>query len=136
MTANADEQKKVDETSDNEFQDAEDVEKDLENFVDALDLTEDPEANLTEEELQANKEKAESFKQEGNEVFKKGEYENSIELYTKALSICPKVYKTERSFMYNNRAAAHRHLGAQNVAIEDCTQAVELNPTYVKALVR
>lgn len=94
------------------------------------------EPQLSEEELQANKEKAESLKQQGNDVFKAGEYEKSIELYTDALEICPKVFENERSILYNNRAAAHKHLGYQSTAIEDCTQAIELNPKYVKALIR
>lgn len=69
---------------DHEFHDAEDTENELleERFSDALDLNEPPEPELTEEEFQANKEKAESLKLKGNEWFKNAEYENSIEAYT------------------------------------------------------
>lgn len=134
----------LDDTSDNEFHDAEDVEKEIleEKFSDALDLNEsaetepEPEPELSEEESQANKEKAENLKQEGNTTFKNADYEKSIELYTEAIAICPKKFTIERAILFNNRAAAHKHLGAQSVAIEDCTKAIENNPDYVKAYAR
>ncbi|XP_055296549.1 tetratricopeptide repeat protein 1 isoform X2 [Sitodiplosis mosellana] len=138
----------LDDTSDNEFHDAEDNDKEAleEKFSDALDLNEpiesekepeeEPEPELSEEELQANKEKAESLKQEGNSAFKNAEYEKSIDLYTEALAICPKKCTVERAILFNNRAAAHKHLGAQSVAIEDCTKAIENNPNYIKAYAR
>lgn len=139
---------KLDDTSDNEFHDAEDNEKETleEKFTDALDLNEttpserepepEPEPELTEEEMQANKEKAENLKQKGNTIFKNGDYEKSIDLYTEALAICPKKFTPERAILFNNRAAAHKHLGAQSVAIEDCTKAIENNPDYIKAYAR
>lgn len=136
----------LDDTSDNEFHDAEDVEKETleEKFSDALDLNEsaetepepEPEPELSEEEMQANKEKADNLKQEGNVTFKNADYEKSIELYTEAIAICPKKFKAERAILFSNRAAAHKHLGAQSVAIEDCTKAIENNPDYVKAYAR
>lgn len=144
----SDVKQQLDDTSDNEFHDAEednDKETLEEKFSDALDLNEpaesepvesEAEPELSEEELQANKEKAESLKQEGNTVFKNGDYEKSIDIYTEAISICPKKFTVERAILFNNRAAAHKHLGAQSVAIEDCTKAVENNPNYIKAYAR
>lgn len=137
----------LDDVSDNEFHDAEDTEKETleEQFSDALDLNEskpdsepetEPEPELSEEELQANKEKAEQLKQEGNAVFKTADYEKSIDLYTEALAICPKKFTVERAILFSNRGAAHKHLGAQTVAIEDCTKAIENNPEYIKAYTR
>lgn len=148
----SDVKQQLDDTSDNEFHDAEednDKETLEDKFSDALDLNEsagsepvesqpepEPEPELSEEELLANKEKAESLKQEGNTVFKNGDYEKSIDLYTEAISICPKKFTVERAILFNNRAAAHKHLGAQTVAIEDCTKAIENNPNYIKAYAR
>lgn len=128
----------MDDASDNEFHDAEDVEKETleEKFSDALDLAEEPEPELSEEEKLANKEKSESLKQQGNTIFKDGDYEQSIKIYTEALDICPKVYKNERAILYSNRAAAQKHIGERDTAIEDCTKAIELNPSYVKAYTR
>lgn len=136
----------LDDTSDNEFHDAEDVGNQIleEKFSDALDLDEaptpepepEPEPELSEEEKQANKEKAEQLKQDGNTSFKNADYEKSIELYTEAIAICPKDFSVERSILFSNRAAAHKHLGAQDVAIEDCTKSIELNANYMKAYSR
>lgn len=136
MTENNNEYKKCDDTSDNEFHDAEDAETLEEKFSDALDLNDVNESELSEEELLANKEKSESLKQEGNILFKNAEYETAIEKYTEAIDICPKVNKNEKSILFGNRAAAHKHIGNQNTALEDCTQAIELNPNYVKAYAR
>lgn len=144
----SDVKQQLDDTSDNEFHDAEednDKETLEDKFSDALDLNEpaeseqvesEPEPELSEEELQANKEKAESLKQEGNNIFKSGDYEKSIDLYTEAIFTCPKKFTVERAILFNNRAAAHKHLGAQTVAIEDCTKAIENNPNYIKAYAR
>lgn len=142
----------TDDTSDNEFHDAEEVVNEIfeEKFADALDLGEasseaeppkpepepEPEEELTEEEFQANKDKAETLKQEGNVSFKNADYEKSIDLYTQALAICPKKCTVERAILYSNRAAAHKHLGAQTTAIEDCTHAIENNSSYIKAYAR
>lgn len=133
----------LDDTSDNEFHDAEDVVNQIfeEKFSDALDLNDEapepePEPELSEEEKQANKEKAEQLKQDGNACFKNADYEKSIELYTEAIALCPKDFSVERSILFSNRAAAHKHLGAPSTAIEDCTQSIELNPNYIKAYAR
>lgn len=128
----------MDDTSDNEFHDAEDSEKETleEKFADALDLDEPIEPELSEEEKQANKEKAETLKQNGNDCFKTADYEKAIELYSDAIALCPKNFTVERSILFSNRAAAHKHLGAPGVAIEDCTKSIELNPNYIKAYAR
>lgn len=125
-------------SDDNEFHDAEDSDGVVleDKFSDALDLNAVPEPELSEEEMVANKLKSDTIKQNGNDVFKTGDYEKAIELYTEAIDMCPKRYTNERSILFNNRAAAHKHLDAKNVAIDDCTQAIELNPEYVKAFLR
>lgn len=135
-------------SDDNEFHDAEDVDPAIieEKFSDALDLNSydesvaepepEPEPELSEEEMVANKVKSDAIKQTGNDVFKNGDYERAIELYTEAIELCAKRYTNERSILFNNRAAAHKHLDAKSAAIDDCTKAIELNPDYVKALSR
>ncbi|XP_055641239.1 tetratricopeptide repeat protein 1 [Toxorhynchites rutilus septentrionalis] len=96
----------------------------------------DFEKALTEEEKQANKLKADELKNEGNDLFRKGDFEKSANVYTGALRICPVEYSTERSILYANRAAAKTKLNYKPSAIEDCTKALEHNPNYLKALLR
>ncbi|XP_017856061.1 PREDICTED: tetratricopeptide repeat protein 1 [Drosophila arizonae] len=94
------------------------------------------EKELSVEQLAANKEKADKLKLEGNELFKNDEPERAIVVYTEALNICPSVNSKERAVLFCNRAAAKMKLEANKAAISDCTQAIELNPVYVRALLR
>lgn len=75
-------------------------------------------------------------------------------MYTKALKECPTQLTSERSMLYNNRAAAKvKMVGMQLLivsemfhpspvqerkesAVKDCSKAIKLNPTYIKALLR
>lgn len=43
---------------------------------------------------------------------------------------------TQRSIYYANRAACHVRLQAFQEAIRDCSSALELQPDYIKALIR
>ena len=38
--------------------------------------------------------------------------------------------------MLSNKAAANLKMGLQEKAIENCSEAIELNPNYVKAILR
>uniref|UniRef100_A0A671TCJ0 Mitochondrial import receptor subunit TOM70-like n=1 Tax=Sinocyclocheilus anshuiensis TaxID=1608454 RepID=A0A671TCJ0_9TELE len=85
--------------------------------------------------------RAQSAKNKGNKYFKAGKYEQAIQCYTEAISLCPKEQKGDLSTFYQNRAAAYeQQYHIQNLkwteVIQDCSQAVELNPCYVKALFR
>ncbi|XP_035665845.1 dnaJ homolog subfamily C member 7-like [Branchiostoma floridae] len=64
-----------------------------------------------------------------------GEYEKAYDLYTEALTIDPENRLTNAK-LYNNRAAVCVKLGRLNDAIQDCTQAIELDSSYVKAISR
>ena len=134
---------------DEEFHDAEkehdheDSEKDPTEFVDcnASDFIDeasqkDYDLTLSDEEKLVNKEKAVELKKEGNSLFKDGEFEKSAEIYTSALRICPMDCNSERSFLYANRAASKSKLNLKPAAIEDCSKAIELNPNYIRALLR
>lgn len=106
-------------------------------FEDALTLDEpDDDEQLTDEEKAERKAKSDELKNEGNAAFKEASYEKSIEWYTDALRVCPKSFGTERSILYANRAAAYLHQDLKELAIEDCNKSLELNDTYVKALLR
>lgn len=104
---------------------------------------------------------AENLKQTGNDLFKNCEYISAISQYSQALQICPLVYSKERSILHANRAAAkakcqvlvensYCHISysylslsasdyfqtEKDSAISDCTKAIELNSSYVKAYIR
>lgn len=96
----------------------------------------DYDLTLSDEEKLANKEKAIELKKEGNEIFKTGDFEKSAEIYTSALRICPMDCSSERSFLYANRAASKSKLNLKPAAIDDCSKAIELNPNYIRALLR
>lgn len=94
------------------------------------------EKGLSPEELEANKEKADKLKLEGNELFKNDEALRAVEVYTEALNICPSTNSKERAVLFGNRAAAKMKLSSIKSAIDDCTKAIELYPEYVRALLR
>ncbi|KAI8993369.1 hypothetical protein BDB01DRAFT_841389 [Pilobolus umbonatus] len=75
------------------------------------------------DELKALLEEATENKLKGNTHFGQGEYDMAIEEYQKALSVCPLSLSKERSNEYKE---------ARNT----CQEALKLNPTYTKALLR
>ncbi|XP_067131668.1 mitochondrial import receptor subunit TOM70 isoform X2 [Centruroides vittatus] len=81
-------------------------------------------------------EKAKSYKNKGNRFFKDGKYEKAIECYTEAIGICPPSKINDMATFYQNRAAASENLRNYDEVIEDCSRAIELNKTYIKALLR
>lgn len=52
------------------------------------------------------------------------------------MGLCPLSYPTERAVLFSNRGAARVHLNEKEKAIADCSKALELNPQYLKALLR
>ncbi|KAI9354773.1 hypothetical protein BD770DRAFT_347220 [Pilaira anomala] len=75
-------------------------------------------------------EAAQSLKTKGNAKFSAKSYEEAAELYSLALK-----YKADPIF-YSNRAACYANLGLNDRVIEDCNEALKLDPVYVKALNR
>ncbi|XP_050547936.1 mitochondrial import receptor subunit TOM70-like isoform X3 [Daktulosphaira vitifoliae] len=81
-------------------------------------------------------EQIEDFKKKGNTEFSKGNYDAAITFYTQALSMCPDSEKGLLSVVYQNRAAAYSKLNNHENCVSDCSKALELVPTYKKALSR
>ncbi|KAG9346755.1 hypothetical protein JZ751_007072 [Albula glossodonta] len=94
------------------------------------------EKDLSEEERESRKEESLRLKEIGNGQFKKGEHTEAEASYTEALGVCPLSYSRERSILFSNRAAARLHLDKKEKAIADCTKAIELNPNYIRAILR
>ncbi|KAJ7320324.1 hypothetical protein JRQ81_019835 [Phrynocephalus forsythii] len=80
--------------------------------------------------------RAQAAKNKGNKYFKAGKYDQAIQCYTEAISLCPPEKNADLSTFYQNRAAAYEQLQKWKEVAQDCTKAVELNPRYVKALFR
>ncbi|XP_067849240.1 mitochondrial import receptor subunit TOM70 [Heptranchias perlo] len=80
--------------------------------------------------------RAQAAKNKGNKYFKAGKFEQAIQCYTEAISLCPLDQKQDLSTFYQNRAAAFEQLQKWKEVAQDCTKAVGLNPKYIKALYR
>ncbi|XP_017554174.1 tetratricopeptide repeat protein 1 [Pygocentrus nattereri] len=94
------------------------------------------EKNLTEEEKESRRADSMTLKEKGNAQFKNKDHVDAEESYTAALKICPVCYSKDRSILFSNRAAARLHLDKKEEAISDCCRAIELNPNYVRAILR
>lgn len=76
-------------------------------------------------------------KNKGNEFFRLHKYKEASECYSEAIKQCPEGKKEDLATFYQNRAASNEMLGGDSVSIiSDCTEALKLNPRYVKALIR
>ncbi|NIG58239.1 hypothetical protein BU61_877 [Pontoporia blainvillei] len=74
-------------------------------------------------------------KEDGNKAFKEGNYKLACELYTEALGIDPNNIRTNAK-LYCHRGMLNSKLKKLDDAIEDCTNAVKLDDTYIKAYLR
>lgn len=72
-------------------------------------------------------------KEEGNEAFKAGRYQEAYNLYTDALKIDPLNIKTNAK-LYFNKAIVSSHLIKNEEAVQYCTEALRLDEGYIKAL--
>ena len=73
------------------------------------------------------KRKAEEDRLKGNEFMKAKEYQEAIDCYTKSLDIF------EEAATFGNRAMANLRLKRYGQDIEDSTNALRIDPTYIKA---
>ncbi|XP_071726868.1 uncharacterized protein [Rutidosis leptorrhynchoides] len=77
-------------------------------------------------------------KVEGNKLFGDGLYEEALLKYEYAIQLAPETsFSNEvRSICHNNRATCFFKLGKYEDTVKECTKALELNPAYMKALIR
>ncbi|XP_061558401.1 tetratricopeptide repeat protein 1 [Phycodurus eques] len=100
------------------------------------DQPEEEEEKLSQEEQESRRLRSLALKEEGNCHFKNGDWSVAEQSYTQALRLCPRAFGQERAVLFSNRAAARLHLERKDDGIADCSRALELNPDYVKALLR
>uniref|UniRef100_A0AAV1TWV0 J domain-containing protein n=1 Tax=Peronospora matthiolae TaxID=2874970 RepID=A0AAV1TWV0_9STRA len=74
---------------------------------------------------------AEEFKSQGNELYKRGDYQRAIDKYSQAIDAAPTVVA-----YYGNRAAASFMLGKHKDVVMDCNRAIVFDPMYMKGYVR
>lgn len=94
------------------------------------------EVNLSDDEKKKLRKDAEELKNQGNNHFKSSNYDKAIETYTQGIQTCPLAFDNDRAILYANRAAAKSKCDKKTSAIDDCTKAIELNPKYLKAMLR
>lgn len=77
-------------------------------------------------------------KVEGNKLFGDGLYEEALLKYDYAIQLSPEMSDSSeiRSICHNNRATCFFKLNKYEDTIKECTKALKLNPTYMKALIR
>jgi DnaJ homolog subfamily C member 7 len=71
-------------------------------------------------------------KEEGNADFKAGRYQAAVDKYSQALEMDPANRNTNAKLL-QNRALCYNKLKRHAEAIQDCDQALKLDPSYLKA---
>ncbi|XP_037579976.1 dnaJ homolog subfamily C member 7 isoform X2 [Dermacentor silvarum] len=108
------------------------IEKALQHFQQVLRLAPDhPKASAAYKKARLLKSK----KDEGNEAFNRGNFQEAFNIYTSALEVDPS-NKLANSKLYFNRATVCSKLNKLNQTVEDCTTAISLNEDYLKAYLR
>ena len=74
-------------------------------------------------------------KEKGNNAFKAGRWDEAIQSYTECLKFDPEL-KAFNAQLYCNRAAAQMKKRSFKAACQDCSYAIHLDSTYIKAYQR
>ncbi|KAK0572362.1 hypothetical protein LWI29_030460 [Acer saccharum] len=89
------------------------------------------------ESIQRALSEASDAKLEGNRLFVEGKYEEALVKYEVALGVASGPETNElRSVCHSNRGICFFKLEKYEDTIRECSKALELNPTYMKALVK
>lgn len=74
-----------------------------------------------------------ALKDEGNGLFKAGDYAGAVEKYSEAVSVLKEAEADEDAVVLCNRAAAYIMIGRFVPALRDAQLACEIRPTWWKA---
>jgi stress-induced-phosphoprotein 1 len=85
----------------------------------------------TERASYIDPEKSAQAREEGNALFKKGDFAGAVKAYTESIKRNPSDARG-----YNNRANAYTKLAALPEALKDADQAINVDPQFVKAYIR
>lgn len=88
------------------------------------------------EDCNTKEELAKQYKLDGNENFKSKKFHDAIASYTKGLSYLEQeldVTAELKSVLFSNRAACYVMLGRFQKAVDDCKQALRINPLNMRA---
>jgi len=100
---------------------------------DILNKIRDAEKEKKEKDIAAyiNPELSAEAREEGNKLFKAGDFAGSVKAYTESIKRDPADPRG-----YNNRAAAYTKLVALPDALKDADKAIEVDPKFVKGYIR
>lgn len=122
-------------TDTEEVKDSTGATKDSPDYVDEAEL-ETWGDKYSVEELEQKRLEGVGYKLEGNSLYLEGKYLEACDKYTAGLRACPLQFPQDRAVLYANRSQMKKVLGLPDQAIRNCTKAIQLNPTYLKALLR
>lgn len=75
--------------------------------------------------------KVANARSQGNDLFSSGRFAEACSAYGEGLK-----YDSSNSVLYCNRAVCRSKLGQWEQSVEDCNQALKIQPNYIKALLR
>lgn len=101
-----------------------------------IQLRKEAENQLSEETQLERLRESTKIKTSANNYYANGQYQDAISSYTAALNLCPLCFSKDRAVFFSNRAAAKYKQNDTTGAVEDCCDAILLDPNYVKAILR
>merc|ERR1712187_489009 len=95
-----------------------------------------PEAEAAEKKRIAALSGPERLKEEGNALYKKGNFEQALEEYKKALKACKDPKEDMAIAIHNNMAGCYQQLSDFRGVVDETNFVLEHQPDNVKALLR
>ena len=78
---------------------------------------------------------SESYKSLGNDAFKRGQFEEAVLEYTKAIEVLPPLHPRLVN-LFNNRCSSYLKTGQYSDCITDCKMTLDIDPGNIKSMLR